>query len=170
MSEGRPITPEKLEQFLHHLSEMPNVTRAARLIGHARKVMYDIKNRDPEFSSAWDEALEEGIDNAEAMVHRRAFQGADRPLTHQGQITYQRDYAAVDPETGQPYPPHLAPLLRDDLGQLVPATVKEYSDPLAIFLLKAHRPDKYRERSDVNVTGQIDIANTILAARKRSGG
>lgn len=29
-------------------------------------------------------------------------------------------------------------------------TLKEYSDTLMIFLLKAHRPDKYRERVDHN--------------------
>lgn len=170
MRTGHPITPDELEQFLHHLREMPNITRAARLICASRAAVYDIKTRNPEFSTAWDEAIEEGIDNAEAMVHYRAFQGLDKVLTHRGQITYQLDYAAINPETEQPYLPHLAPLLRDGSGQLVPVTVKEYSDQLAIFLLKAHRPDKYRERSDVNITGQIDIANAIHAARKRSGG
>lgn len=170
MSQGRAVPQRELDLFLQYLREMPNVTRAGRLIGHSRRVMYEIKKRNPEFSAAWDEALEEGIENAEAKAHLRAFDGMDKPLTHQGQITYQRDYTAIDPETGQPYIPHLAPLLRDASGALVPCTVKEYSDGLAMFLLKAHRPDKYRDRSDVNVSGQIDIANAILAARKRSDG
>ena len=30
--------------------------------------------------------------------------------------------------------------------------MKEYSDTLAIFLLKAHAPEKYRERAQVDVT------------------
>lgn len=45
----------------------------------------------------------------------------------------------------------------------------EYSDTLAIFLLKAHAPEKYRERQDINITGKLDIAEAIGAARQRAG-
>jgi hypothetical protein len=41
-------------------------------------------------------------------------------------------------------------------GQLV-GMVKEYSDTLMIVLLKAHRPEKYRERSQVEHSGSIPI-------------
>ncbi len=43
-------------------------------------------------------------------------------------------------------------------GGLVDTQVK-YSDALTMFLLKAHRPDKYRERSQVdsNVTGSTTL-------------
>lgn len=47
--------------------------------------------------------------------------------------------------------------------------VREYSDTLAIFLLKAHSPEKYRERHDVNLTADVNIADAIYAARKRGG-
>jgi hypothetical protein len=33
-------------------------------------------------------------------------------------------------------------------------TIREYSDTLAIFLLKAHKPEKYRERFDVEHAGR----------------
>lgn len=33
-------------------------------------------------------------------------------------------------------------------------TIREYSDTLAIFLLKAHKPEKYRERYDVEHAGR----------------
>ncbi len=36
-------------------------------------------------------------------------------------------------------------------GEIV-GHVRKYSDNLAMFLLKAHAPEKYRERSDVNMT------------------
>lgn len=36
-------------------------------------------------------------------------------------------------------------------------TITEYSDTLAIFLLKAHRPDIYRERIDVNQKHSGDV-------------
>lgn len=47
-------------------------------------------------------------------------------------------------------------------------TIREFSDTLAIFLLKGAKPDVYRERQDVNVSGSLDIGQRILAARKRS--
>lgn len=36
-------------------------------------------------------------------------------------------------------------------------SVKKYSDTLAIFLLKAHAPEKYRERHDVATTGSLSL-------------
>lgn len=35
--------------------------------------------------------------------------------------------------------------------------VRKYSDTLAIFLLKAHAPEKYRENSRVELSGSLDI-------------
>jgi hypothetical protein len=37
-------------------------------------------------------------------------------------------------------------------------------------LLAKWNPKKYGDKQDINVTGQLDVAQTILAARKRSGG
>jgi hypothetical protein len=36
-------------------------------------------------------------------------------------------------------------------------SVREYSDTLLIFQLKAARPEKYRERSDIRHSGKIDV-------------
>lgn len=46
--------------------------------------------------------------------------------------------------------------------------VQEYSDTLLIFLLKAIRPEKYRERSEVAIPGLADIANRLVAGRQRA--
>lgn len=35
--------------------------------------------------------------------------------------------------------------------------VREYSDTLAIFLLKAHNPEKYRENSKVEISGHLAV-------------
>lgn len=45
--------------------------------------------------------------------------------------------------------------------------VTKYSDGLATFLLKAHRPDKYRERSEVKqeISGGVQLNDTTRAAR-----
>lgn len=68
-------------------------------------------------------------------------------------------------------------------GKLV-GKVREYSDVLLIFLLKAHRPDKYRENSrvvvagdasapvkhDHTITGRIDkLASAFEGAADRAG-
>lgn len=42
------------------------------------------------------------------------------------------------------------------LGQQV-GKVREYSDTLAIFLLKAHDPEKYRENSRLELSGHLDV-------------
>ncbi len=69
------------------------------------------------------------------------------------------------------------------LGEQV-ATVKKYSDTLAIFLLKAHNPEKYRERHGYEVAGPggapltatddttlaTRIAAILAIAKERQGG
>ncbi len=49
------------------------------------------------------------------VSHRRAFEGVEEPVFHQGKQC---------------------------------GTIRRYSDTLTIFLLKAHRPAKYRERRE----------------------
>jgi len=46
-------------------------------------------------------------------------------------------------------------------------TVTRYSDSLAALLLKAHRPERFRERSEVNqnLNGTLNLSNTDRAAR-----
>lgn len=46
-------------------------------------------------------------------------------------------------------------------------SITKYSDGLAQFLLKAHRPDKYRERSEVKqeISGGMQLTDTARAAR-----
>jgi hypothetical protein len=37
------------------------------------------------------------------------------------------------------------------------ATIRKYSDSLAMFILKAHAPDKCRENSKVELSGSLDL-------------
>ncbi len=100
----------------------------------ARSGAYALRERDPEFAKAWDEAIDEGVEEVEAEAHRRAVEGVDKPITYQGQIT---------------------------------ATYRDFSDTLRIFLLKAHRPEKYRKRSEVKVEGGDGLAARLAEARRR---
>ena len=52
-------------------------------------------------------------------------------------------------------------------GQIT-GTFKEYSDTLAIFLLKAHRPERFRERSEVKHEAGESLADAIAAGRART--
>lgn len=110
------------------------MSRAAKAIGVARITVYEWRDAFTDFTAAWDRAKQLGIDALEDEAHRRAFEGNEKPVFHQGM------------ECG---------------------TVREYSDTLAIFLLKAHKPNKYRENANLHVTGSMDLAQRILDARKR---
>lgn len=50
------------------------------------------------------------------------------------------------------------------------ATELEYSDSLLQFLLKARRPEKYRERQEVVHVGLDELAARIAAGRQRVAG
>lgn len=53
-------------------------------------------------------------------------------------------------------------------GGVKVGTVREYSDGLLSLLLKAHQPEKFRERSDVQLTGDLNIAEGLQQARERA--
>lgn len=153
------LTPEKLTAFCAALAETCNVGRACAAVGVSRQTAYNWRDDVPEFAAAWDRAMKVGVSALEDEAHRRAFTGLDKPLTHQGQFTYLRDFGAIDPDTGQRYAPDLAPVLKDANGNPRMATMKEYSDTLAIFLLKAHNPEKYRENSKVELSGSLAVSS-----------
>ena len=115
------LSPEKRrEAFLDRLRKDPNIAKAARAVGYTRQRMYQMRDEDPAFAEAWNEALLEAIDMAEGEVYRRGVKGTLKPV-------YQ--------------------------GGAKVGTIREYSDTLLIFLLKAHKPEKYRETSRQELTG-----------------
>lgn len=104
---------------------MPNVSRAARVAGISRAYAYRCKEADPSFSEEWEDALKEGVEELEAECWKRA-KGEN--------ITYKfkkNGDPILHPVTGEPYYEHVA------------------SDTMAALMLKAHAPDKYKDRSEV---------------------
>ncbi len=124
MANRTKFTPKKREQFLDALCELPNVTRAARLIGMSRRGLYDIREADKDFAQAWDDAVDEGVDAIEVELHRRAVEGTTKPVFQGGR--------------------HIG-------------DIQEYSDTLLMFMLKALRPDKYRERTETSHSGSVTL-------------
>lgn len=117
------VNTEWHELFLRGLRKTPIISYAAKLVGIPRCLAYEHRERFPEFASAWDDAITEGIESLEIEAINRA---------------------------------------------------KRISDTLLIFMLKAHKPAKYREtvRSEVSgvdgqpiriVTAQ-DLSDDELAA------
>lgn len=115
--------------FLRELRKRGNVTDAARKAKVDRSTPYRWREAEPAFAAAWDVALEEAIDRMESEAYRRAVEGTEKPLI--GRVG------------------------KDEDG--IVTYVTEYSDTLMNTLLKAHRPEKYRERVDVQQHGKIEI-------------
>ncbi len=134
---GQPVdSPEKRLAFLTVLAASCNVTKAAKAIGVSRELLYDWRDKDPEFAAAWERAVTLGVEALEDIAHVRAFDGLDKPVYQSGV------------EVGK---------------------IREYSDTMAIFLLKAHKPKKYRENQRIEMTGAdggpVQIDDTAAAAR-----
>lgn len=115
-------TTEKEAAFFTALADTANVSRACKAVGIARQTAYDRKEAEPGFAERWTAALTLGVEALEDEANRRAFEGVDEPVFHQG-----------------------APC----------GAIRKYSDTLAIFLLKAHKPAKYREHHAVAHSGEM---------------
>lgn len=180
------LTPEKLVAFCAALAETCNVSKACAAVGVSRWTAYQWRKNDTAFAVAWDDALKAALLGLEDEAHRRAFTGMDEPLSHQGQFSYlyardENGHVIFDEQiiertvitkAGKSTEQEIvrAPrLLLGEDGQPRVATVKKYSDTLAIFLMKAHAPDKYRDNSKIELGGPnggpIEIDNTTRTAR-----
>lgn len=130
---GRALTDKTRqrarEKFLKELATNGVIAYAAKAAKMSRAWFYTQREADPEFAAAWDEALEEAVGRLEREAWRRAVDGVSEPVI--GRVG------------------------KDEDGIIT--YVQKYSDPLMQLLLKAHRPDKYRERYEVDHKGRIEV-------------
>lgn len=112
---------KRREEFLEALSHTANITAACAKAKLPRRTAYQWRAAMPDFSAAWDAALELGTDSLEDEAVRRAHEGTLKPV-YQG-------------------------------GKKV-GTIREYSDTLLIFMLKARRPERFKERLAAEHTGK----------------
>lgn len=130
MPRGRTVrTPKKSKLFLDGLRETGVISYACKMAGIGQSTAYEWRSNDDAFAEAWKEALEEALDLLELEARRRAHDGLIKKKFKDGE-------PIIDPETGQQY------------------YEREYSDTLLIFLLKGGRPERYRERTQMEVTGK----------------
>ena len=131
---GRKQAAELNAAFLDALRQTGIVTHAAEVCGLSRAAMYLRRDADPTFAAQWDAAVAEACDRLEAEAWRRAVVGVEELVV--GRVGKDRDgllTTTVD-------------------GEERPLTIRKHSDALLALLLKAHKPEKYRERTEAKVT------------------
>jgi hypothetical protein len=138
--------PDWAPKFLRKLAETANVRASCAAAGVARSTAYERRDADESFAALMADALDDAVDELELEGRRRAKDGVEKPVVYKGELAgVWVDAAGKLVERGTAG------------ATLIPLTIREYSDTLLIFLLKAHRPEKYRERSsmDVNHAGAV---------------
>ena len=128
----RKLTQKQREVFLQALAHEPNVSAAAAAAQASREAFYSLRANDAAFAALWDDALAEGADRLESVVWGRAVDGWEEPV-----------YGRVG---------------KDQDGLI--GTVRKYDSSLAALLLKAHKPEKYRERQELTHSGKVEIEYT----------
>lgn len=115
--------------FLDFLSKTANVVASCDAAGIPRTTVYRWRKNFDAFRAAWEESQELGTDALEDEAIRRCSHGvARKKFTGKGD-------PVMDPETGKQY------------------VELDYSDTLLIFMLKARRPEKFKDRSETTLGG-----------------
>ena len=135
--------PRWAKAFLTALAITGNVTKASEVAKCDRPKTYELRNTDPVFAAAWEAALDQAADYLEEEARRRAHDGLIKKKFNNGE-------PVIDPATGEQYVEH------------------EYSDTLLIFLLKGTRPEKYRERSETQVTATVKTEAVEILVTSRA--
>lgn len=118
--------------FLRVLAATGNASKAARAVRMSLTTARNHRAADEAFAEQWEEALSQFHHDFEESLAVRAMHGVKEPLLYQGQfVRWPEDH----PEAGRI------------------AHVVKYSDSLGPVLLKAHDPERHRDRSDVRVKG-----------------
>ena len=122
--------------FLEAYAQWANIQHACNIAGVARRNIYHWQEHDSEFSAAFQQAEQAATERLEREAWRRAVEGSPYERT-----SYWH-------------------------GEPVGTDRKiEYSDQLMMLLLRARRPDLYREKVDVAVN---QVVKTIAGVEPSS--
>jgi hypothetical protein len=72
------------QKFLDALAETCNVSLSCQRAGIGRTVAYDYRKQNKRFAAAWARALEIGVGSLEDEAIRRARDGTDKGIYHDG--------------------------------------------------------------------------------------
>lgn len=94
MSKAYRWTTTARQAFLEALQKTGNVSEAARRVNLSRRHAYKLKQDDPDFRQAWQDALDAAVDTLEMEARRRAIEGYEKPIFYQGKkIGVERKYS-----------------------------------------------------------------------------
>lgn len=125
----------KLEAAINFVRDVPFKGAALAEFGIAPATFDQRYKADKDFAQRFDDAMGAGIAKMEQEAHRRAVKGWESPV-----------FGSLG--AGQ--------------GTGVVGTERKYSDTLMIFMLKGKLPNVYRDRADVNVSGQMTFAQAAI--------
>lgn len=149
----------KQRAFLAAFELSGNVSQAALATGIGRRTHYAWLEQQEAYRTAFEDAKDIAADRLEQELYKAATVGIEEPVIHQGQLCF------------EPLRDKQGRLMRDKKGNVrlsnQPLSVRKFHPVAAFFLLKGMRPEKYRD--NVKVSGEIgfNLAEEILAARKR---
>lgn len=133
--------------FIATLRATGNASAAARAAGISSTTAYAHRAADEVFRGEWDDALLTFHEEFEGAAAARAMYGVRKALLHKGEFVR---WPADHPEAGQI------------------AYEVVYSDSLVLPLLKAHRPERHRDRTETRLSGGLqttDMDDATLLAR-----
>ncbi len=124
---------DRQELFLTAYAKgLPTVATAAKTARMDRGTHFAWMKTDERYAERFNALRDERVDEFEVEAARRAVQGVSRLVLHNG-----------------------APVRLTKKGK--PLEITEYSDALLMFILKAERPGKYKDRQAVDVHHSHDI-------------
>jgi hypothetical protein len=115
----------KKAAFLAAFAECGNISRASELAEVNRHQHSRWMKADQGYCDGFGRAVDKAVDTLAEEARRRAVDGLRRVKFYQGK-------PIIDPETGKPYFEH------------------EYSDVLLMFMLKAMRPETFRDNVHIS--------------------
>lgn len=86
-SSATKLTSKKIDKFLLALADTGNVTKSCKMADTSKDSIYKRRHKNDEFAAAWDRAVSVAADQLEEEAWRRACEGYDVPLHHQGRLT-----------------------------------------------------------------------------------
>jgi len=141
---GRARQVAAKRSFIAAFRDCASVKVACQLAKINRSTVSGWRKHDASFRALWEEVQDETAQSLEDEAVRRAYEGIKRPIYYRGK-----------------------PLVIGRGKNKRQVYDVEYSDQLLIILLKRYRPHLYRETTNIEHSGSINLVEKLTAARER---